>query len=176
MAWTTPITFVASQMVTAAHLNAMRDNFLETAPAKATTAGAIFVATGANAIAQRLILDDIVDASETTASTSYTSLGTNGPQITLTTGTKALVWINAHMSNSTTETTFSSFEITGASTVAAGDTRAVYLESAGASRSARLGTSALLSTSAGSNTFRMLYRVTAGTGTFLRRRMIVMAL
>jgi hypothetical protein len=51
MAWVTPKTFVTGEIITAAHLNTnVRDNMLETTPAKAAAAGDIFVATGANAI------------------------------------------------------------------------------------------------------------------------------
>jgi hypothetical protein len=51
MAWVAPRTWVTGEIVTAAYLNSnVRDNTLETAPAKAAAAGDIFVATGANAI------------------------------------------------------------------------------------------------------------------------------
>lgn len=51
MAWTAPRTWVTGEIVTAAYLNSnVRDNLLETAPAKATAAGDIFVATASNAI------------------------------------------------------------------------------------------------------------------------------
>lgn len=51
MAWTTPRTYTTGELVTAAILNThVRDNLLETAPAKVTTAGDIIVATGANEI------------------------------------------------------------------------------------------------------------------------------
>ena len=53
MAWTSPRTFVAGEIVTAAILNVdHRDNLLQTAPALVTTKGDIVVATGANALAR----------------------------------------------------------------------------------------------------------------------------
>ena len=53
MAWTAPQTWTTGQIVTAADMNGdIRDNMLETAPAKASAAGDIFYATGANAIAK----------------------------------------------------------------------------------------------------------------------------
>lgn len=56
MAWTAPRTWVASETLTAALLNThVRDNLLETAPAKVTTAGDICYATGANAITRLAI-------------------------------------------------------------------------------------------------------------------------
>ena len=55
MAWTAPMTAVANAVFTAAQFNThVRDNLLETAPAKATTTGGYFVATGTNTIVQRV--------------------------------------------------------------------------------------------------------------------------
>lgn len=52
MAWTAPGTAVGNTLLTAAFWNThVRDNMLETAPAKATQAGQIFHATGPNVIA-----------------------------------------------------------------------------------------------------------------------------
>jgi hypothetical protein len=52
MAWSAPRTFTTGEVVTASMMNAMRDNFNETAPAKVTTAGDLVYATGANALAR----------------------------------------------------------------------------------------------------------------------------
>ena len=53
MAWTSPRTWTACEIVTATLLNThVRDNLLETAPAKVTTKGDLVVATGANALAR----------------------------------------------------------------------------------------------------------------------------
>mgnify|MGYP001599025883 CR=1 FL=1 len=57
MAWTTPTRWPTGTMVeatdTAFNLNAqVRDNLLETAPAKVTTKGDLVAATGANALAR----------------------------------------------------------------------------------------------------------------------------
>lgn len=52
MAWSTPRTWTALETATAAMMNTIRDNLLETAPAKAAASGDIFYATGANAIAK----------------------------------------------------------------------------------------------------------------------------
>jgi hypothetical protein len=52
MAWTAPGTAVGNTLLTAAFWNThVRDNLLETAPAKATAAGQLFQATAPNAIA-----------------------------------------------------------------------------------------------------------------------------
>jgi len=53
MAWTAPRTWVTSEIVTSTIMNAhVRDNLLETAPAKVTQKGDIVAGTGANAIAR----------------------------------------------------------------------------------------------------------------------------
>lgn len=179
MAWSTPLTAVTSAILTAAQWNAsVRDNLLETAPAKATAANGYFVATGANSIAQRFMGDATVAATEGTTSTSYTALSTDGPLVTLTTGTKALVIITAQMSNTTAATTsYAAFEVTGATTTAASDTVAIALQSP-SNYDIRSSACALVSLTAGSNTFRMLYRCGSGGGTsnFTRRRITVMPL
>lgn len=56
MAWSSPRTWVALEVLTAALLNThLRDNLLEAAPAKVTTAGDLVYATGANALARLAI-------------------------------------------------------------------------------------------------------------------------
>jgi len=53
MAWTAPRTWVAAEILTAALLNThLRDNLLETGPAKVTTQGDLLYATAANALAR----------------------------------------------------------------------------------------------------------------------------
>ena len=69
MVWSTPLTAVANTPLTAAQWNAsVRDNFNETAPAKATVGGRIFASTGPNTIAEREVLADVVETAETTTS------------------------------------------------------------------------------------------------------------
>lgn len=51
--WTAPRTWVVNEIVTASIMNThVRDNLLETAPAKATTKGDVFAATAANAVSR----------------------------------------------------------------------------------------------------------------------------
>lgn len=103
MAWSTPLTAVANASLTAAQWNAsVRDNLLETAPAKATTATGYFVATGTNAIAQRVPLSSAIATDQSTTSTGgYANLTTSGPAVTVTTGVAALVCFGAWMTNDT---------------------------------------------------------------------------
>lgn len=177
MAWSVPLTAVSNSTLTAAGWNAsVRDNLLETVPAKATTAGSFFVATGANAIAERIPLQAVVPNSETTTGTSYTNLATAGPAVTTVTGTKAFVIIGAQITNNTgTLGAFMSYTVSGATpTVAATDASALvhYPSSSGlplqASRIIFQGVNA------GSNTFTAQYKVAgASTGTFSQRTLAV---
>lgn len=176
MAWTTPLTAVANTALTAAQWNlSVRDNLLETPAAKATAANRIFVTTGSGAIAERRIVDDIVETSETTTSTTYDDLTTIGPQIaSLNTGTKVFVWINCTLSSSvTTNAARASFEVAGASTITAIDGRSI---ASTLTTGIRCGVSTLLDVTAGNNTFTMKYKHSGGTGTFSSRRLQVMSL
>lgn len=178
MAWNTPITWVANTILTAAQLNAqVRDNMNVTAAAVATTAGRLITTTGANALAERAILDDIIETSETTTSTTYTDLATPGPSVTMTTGAKALVFINASVDNDTAnEVSFASFAVSGDTTSAAIDGRAVFQEMVAGNNNIRAGVTNLIALTPGSNTFTMQYRVSGGTGMFVRRRIQVLGL
>lgn len=179
MAFTTPLTAVSSSPLTAAQWNAsVRDNFLETAPAKATAAGRIMVTTGANAIAERVIDSATVSASQTTTSTTYASLLTAGPAVTATTGARALVFGQAFMSsNSIGQKSWISCAVSGASTVAATDTTAAEFQVYGSNAESRQAFATLFkSLTPGANTFTMQYRVSAGTTTYGDRELIVVAL
>lgn len=173
------MTAVSNSVFTAAQFNTfVRDNLNETAPAKATTAGSIFVATGTNAIAQRTPSTQFVTDSETTASTSYTDLATAGPAVTVTTGTTAIVVVGARLINTTAgENTYASYAVSGASTSAADDDRAFMFTCPVANYSTG-GSNVVMHTglTAGSNTFTMKYRVTGNTGTADNRRLTVIPL
>lgn len=181
MAWSTPLTAVSNAALTAAQWNAsVRDNLAETAPAKATTSGSIFVGTGANSIAERIPTSDLVGNgfTESTTSTAYTALTTSGPAVTVTTGAKALVIISSTVLNSTAgASSYMSWQISGATTVAAADGWALEHRDSG--------TNGILSASRvtfqsslnpGSHTVTAQYRVSAGTGTWQRRHMVVIPL
>lgn len=179
MAWTAPMTAVSNAIFTASQFNTyIRDNLLETAPAKAATAGGYFVATGANAIAQRVATTTTQPNSGTTTSTSFTATlagtpGTN-PAVTVSTGTSALVIISADISTATAipAGAFMSFAVSGATTIAASDTYAAKTTgtvTVGASRVIHL-----TNLNAGSNVFTLQYHVTSGpTGTYANRSITV---
>ncbi len=182
MAYTTPLTATSNAVLTAAQWNAsVRDNFAETAVAKATTAGQYPVATGLNALAMRTPAGASDVSTGTTTSLTYTntltgSAGT-GPAVTVTSGATALVSIAAVIQNGTgsTETAFS-YQISGATTVAAADEWAVRFTPFTASIRGRHG--ALdwrTGLTPGSNTFTMVYKSTSGaaTATFDDRTIVV---
>jgi len=186
MSWTAPRTWAAGELVTAALMNThVRDNELETAPAKATTEGGIFAATGANAIAERVWVTDFVAATETTVSATYTDLTTPGPAVTVTTGTKAIVFIGGELYSTTGSTLATmSFAVSGATTVAASGSWAfgARMPAAGEIRvlGSRVtsfgmgGTNGALT--AGSNTFTAKYANSGGTTWAATRAIGVLAL
>lgn len=167
MAWTSPMTAVANTAFTAAQFNThVRDNLLETAPAKATTAGGFFVSTGSNAIVERVAQQAVIDTGQTTTSTSYTDLATVGPSVSIQTGSQALVLWGAQIGNiaSTSASYRMSVAVSGATTVAASDNWAFGgVQSVGTS--ARLtGSRSHMFTglTPGVNTFTAKYRVSSG--------------
>jgi len=179
MAWTAPMTAVAGNAFTAAQFNTyIRDNLLETAPAKATTQGGYFVSTGANAITERIAQSAHIATTETTTSTSYADLATVGPSVTVNAGTACLVSIYASLQNSTSGAVAKmSYAVSGASTIAASDVTAISLTTAAANQAIRTGMTFLQTPlTSGSKTFTAKYAVSAGTGSFVNRRITVLPL
>lgn len=184
MAWTAPMTAVANDVFTAAQFNAhVRDNFLETAPAKATTAGSIFVGTAANAIAERIPQSATVATGGTVTATAYgdPATGTVGPAVTATSAATAIVFLgSAFNSNTADKSIFMGYDISGASTIAAADARALcsYSESTGTGN-IRIGR-AFLQTglTPGANTFTAKYKIntSGGTHNITQRDIIVIPL
>ena len=177
MTWSTLPSYSDGSAFTAAMALAMRDNINESAAARATTATGYFVATGTHSLAERLVAAASVLTQETDTLTSYGNIspGTAGPTTTVTTGIRALVFTSAQLENSGNGSTWASYEITGATTDAAIDDRAIFSQS-GATFGGRFGVTTWQTLTAGSNTFTMKYRVSSGTGTFDDRRIIIMSL
>lgn len=176
MAWGTPLTAVANAALTAAQWNAsVRDNLLETSPAKATTAGSYFATTAPNSIAERVAQMAFVATVETTTSTTFTNLTTAGPAVTATTGPSAVYLLCAAISNNTVNNSgYMGVDVSGSSTIAASATAALVVQSSTAN-ARYLASFCSLTTSltAGSNTFTAKYQVDAGTGSFFYRRLTV---
>lgn len=187
MSWTAPMTAVANDIFTASQFNTnVRDNLLETAPAKATTAGSIFVSTGANAIAERIASTASVATSQTTTSTTYADLATVGPAVTVNTGTSAFVGIRGEFGRS--DATASNvaqvrmaYAVSGATTIAATDVlglsaTGLWWDTGTAKRVATGGVFLQTGLTPGSNTFTAKYRVSVGTGTYVDRLLWVLPL
>jgi hypothetical protein len=112
-----------------------------------------------------------VATSETETSTSYDDLATVGPAVTVTTGTRVLVTFGALFYNSGANLTWLSFAVSGATTLAAADARAISHASTSGFYLSR--TMELTALTAGSNTFTLKYKVGAGTGTYQDRDIVV---
>ena len=178
MAWSTPPTWTAGQTIPASNLNIIRDDLLETAPAKATAANRHFSTLGGNSIVEREIKQDFISTGGTVTSTSFANpaTGGTGPTVTITTGTLAIVNVQAQMSNTTDgPSTRMSYGITGATTSPAVSERGTMLQS-GASKDARFGTWELQVLTAGSNVFQAKYLVSSTPGAINDRTLIVWAL
>jgi hypothetical protein len=120
-----------------------------------------------------------VATSETTSSTTYTDLTTAGPAVTVTTGTKALVIITSNIRDREDRGEFMSYAVSGATTLAADDTRALSMvtptQPAGIYQMSFVNVPTL---TAGSNTFTAKYRTNSAihSATFLNRSIFVMNL
>lgn len=207
MAWTTPGTAVAGDVLTAAFWNTnVRDNSLMgqpvftneaardaaiTSPVEGQSvylsAPTIPAATGNTTQLPSGILTTYngsvwvcvtpVGAREpsggNTTSTSFTTTlnaGTN-PTVTLVTGTTALISICSLLYNTATTDTYMSVSVSGATTLAASDSIAVYNSQNFGLVSGR--TFILAGLTAGTNTFSLSYRVTSGTGSYVWRTLAV---
>ncbi len=185
MAWQAPMTAVAGSVFTAAQFNSfVRDLFLETAPAKATAAGRIMATNGVNSIVERVPSTHEISTAETFTSSTFGDLATPGPIVTVTTGTRAMVWWGAALSNDTVlGHSVMGITVSGATTIAASDTDSVNFEQGPDAGSINQSSQMLFgklytNLTAGSNVFTAKYRTVSGTGTstFSRRRIIVLPL
>lgn len=183
MAWTAPMTAVAGAVFQAAQFNTyVRDNFLETAPAKATTPGSIFAVTATNQIAERIPSAQIETGTSTFTSTSFAdpATGPTGPSVSVTTGVQALIGYRAYLEvPSTTARVEMSYSISGATTRAASTTRSVGYSVSNSASGLKTRTGVVdLATALtpGVNTFKLEYNVSSGTGTTTDRRLWVVPL
>lgn len=184
MAWSTLPTYTDGNVLTAAHVLAIRDNINETAPAKFTASGQVFVSTGPNAGAARAPAgaEYTGGGADSTNSNTYIPMG-GGPVVTLTTGTKAIVWHGASLtSDSAGSRAFSTVEVLsgGTTTVAPSDTNAVWRDTeATATRSVKCSVVVFLSSlTAGSNSFAHRGRSssTGAIATMVPRNLVVFPL
>ena len=169
------MTAVDGAPFTAAQFNAsVRDNLNMTAAAKATQSGSIFAGTGANSLAERIPTTDYIGTTQTTTSVSYANLATVGPEVTVTSGAKALVIIAAGMFSTTVNAeSFVSCDVTGATTTPADDVRALRHTSSTSSAQAMMSWAFVYPMTSGSSTYRLKYHVSSGTSSFFDRRISV---
>src|SRR5215207_2134739 len=112
MAWNAPFVAVDDTPLTAAQINTyIFGNLNETAPAKATTAGGHFVATGTNGIAQRITLEASISDIAYITDTSWTDASEPGPSVSPTCSGKALVFVNCRIDAAEGHTAFAGYEI-----------------------------------------------------------------
>jgi hypothetical protein len=179
MAWTAPMTAVAGSVFTAAQFNQhLRDNLAETAPAKATVPGSYFTTSATNQIAERVPAQASVNAGEQTTSTSFTDLTTPGPSVTLSTGVQALVVISAEINNNTaSQAGRVAVDISGATTLAPDNNKTLRQETNGTGEFQRASLVYLQTgLTPGTNTFKMMYAVPGGTGSFNFRNILILPL
>lgn len=177
MTWSAPMTAVANSTFTASQFNQyVRDNLNETTPAKATGAGSYFVADGVNSIAERRAMSAADTGSGTTTSTSYANLNSPaavGPAVTVEHGPQVLVIVRASIENNGAGSARMGYVISGANSLAGADNRGIHIFS-GANINIGASDASLVSAlTPGTSTFTAKYRVSAGTGTFDDRRIIV---
>jgi hypothetical protein len=167
------MTAIAGASVLAADFNTyVRDNLNQTAPAICTSLSSWFPASAVNQLAERFPTQANDLGASTTTNAAYANLADGlTTQVTVSTGNKALVLIYSNINNSVNgNRTWCGFDISGSTSRAADDTRAIDHSS---NQGMRWGATFLESLTAGSNTFTLRYRVTAGTGTFSVRRIAV---
>jgi len=120
---------------------------------------------------------NVVTASETTTSTSFTDLTTAGPAVTVTTGTKALVIYRTRIrNNANDEVSRMTFAVSGATTIAASAEYQLQYQGIANLEQSYSAHTLLTGLTAGSNTFTMKYAVNGGTGGFQRREITVIDL
>jgi hypothetical protein len=166
---------VAKETITAALLNThLRDNMLETEAAKATGGGLFFGAALNSIVERKPAYHQVLAAVNRTGATTYA--GTQ-PSVTVSTSDRALVFWSADFENNTANVnTWSSINVTGASTIAASDDYSCVDSSTAAARNnQRMQHHFYTSLTPGSNTFAMQYRVSnaGSTGTWNNRRLLV---
>jgi len=174
MAWSSPPTFTSGNVLTAAQLTILRDDLLETGPAKATGGGGIIMVTGLNTLVQRSPLSSEYLPENSTSNTSY-SFFTGGPAASMTTGPAVYCWITAFMANDTAGAG-ARMSIDSIGSHSPSDNTCLAVTTA--ANYAYRGT-ALLRISGltpGVNTFTACYRAASGTASFTARRVDILQL
>lgn len=116
-----------------------------------------------------------VASSQTTTSSTYVALA-SAQEITIATGTSALVILTATISNgSTGGDAYMSFDISGATTLAAADAQSVGTDNGGTRT--RMSSATIVTLTPGNNTFAAKFKSETGTtATFSNREITVIPL
>lgn len=179
MTWSTPLTAVDGDILTAAQYNkSVRDNMLEMAAVKATGSLGYFVTSGSHSVSLRVPQKASVTASETTASVPFANLATVGPQVTVTCGTNALaIWAARHGNETAGSAALTSVEVSGASTIAAEDSWAMCIDGqnggTASTQCRHTGFHLFTNLTPGDNVFTMKYRAASNTARFSDRTLLV---
>lgn len=143
MSWTTPATFTAGAVLTAAQMNAISGDLSDldsrTRPQTA-----------------------IITANDTTTSATFTDLAHVGPAVTLTTGTAAVIAIFAQAQNSATGTCLMAVAVSGATVIAA-PLQGLVAAVTGTALGNCAGQVLVTGLTPGSNTFTCKYATSSGT-------------
>jgi hypothetical protein len=111
-------------------------------------------------------------ASQTSVSTTFADLTTVGPTVTMETGGVVKVTLTCTLSNTAGNVSYMGFTISGATTLAADDTRAIQYNS---TIQGRFSNVYVFNVTPGTNVFTAKYRVAAGTGGWADRNLVVEA-
>lgn len=178
MAWTTPRTWTDDEVITADMLNAqIRDNLMHCAPSIVQGTGGYPVSSGENQLSFRSTHRVVMEEAGTRSSTSYGDLSSpasEGPTLTLTTGSKCLIIFGCDGRNDTAGASFfASLRVEGATSISPDDDWAIRVQT-GANKRTQASQFMLFETlTPGENTFEMVYKIGgSGTATILRRRMM----
>lgn len=179
MAWTTPMTAVANEVFTATQFNThVRDNLLETAPAKATEAGGFITTAGANSVKQSTPLEDFVETDESASSgfNTFVDLATVGPEVTVDTGTSAWVFFSCEMNPDSTDSAANmSVEVSGATSISPNQDFSARLDGVtGGNSSTGCNFRLFTALNEGTNTFTAKY--SSFGASFRHRRLMVVPL
>lgn len=177
MAWTAPITFVSSSVLTAAQMNMyLRDNMLETMPAKAASVGNYFIGGGQNVVLQQSIASDSIDGNdETTDSTDWGDLATVGPSVTVNVQARALVFMSCNAKGTNVAANWMGYEVSGATESESQDNRAIMNQCKIVEKISGVILHDKLAP--GETTFTAKYRVSeTNTASFSHRKLAVMPL
>ena len=156
------MTAVAGNIFTAAQFNLhVRDNLLETAPAKATTAGEFMVASGPNQIAARFVGLSGPGGTAEPETTSYVPI--DGGVVTAETGSRAYVVLSAAVTGVAGTNAWMSCAVSGASSIAASDAFALRVNATGIFQMSQMRLYNNLTP--GTNIFTSVYKRTVGSGT-----------